>query len=235
MKQLEDFLKTYDAGTLLDIACGGGSFTRRIVEHAASCLHITGVDIKAGARNEFLSALAGHAAEFVTSPVRDYLSTAGTFDTISVSNALHHLEDVGEVMKVLPGHLKDGGRVIVNEMHRDGLTPTQQTQHRQHRLLADLHRAAGEYHRETWSRHEIFGFIEAAGLSVQHTFENNNETAEVSREPGQLVERARGAIDGAYPDGAPQAVSAELEDLVRRATEIGASPPPQLTLVCVVA
>lgn len=235
MNCLEDVLKTQDIGALLDIACGGGTFTRRIVEHATSCTSITGVDIKAGARAEFLAGLAGHQVEFVASPIRDYLSTAGTFDTISVSNALHHLEDVGEVIKALPGHLKDGGIVIVNEMHRDGLTPPQQTQHRQHRFLAKIHRAAGEYHRETWSRREIFGFVEAAGLSVLHTFENSNEAAAVTKEPGRLIERAKAAIDGAYPDGAPQTVRAELEDLTRRAAEIGSSPPPQLTLVCVVA
>jgi len=109
------------------------------------------------------------------------------------------------------------------------------TQHRQHRFLADLHRAAGEYHRETWSRPEIFGFVEAAGLSVLHVFEDRNEAAEVSRGSGRLIERARAAVERAYPDGAPAAVFAELEELDRRGAEIGSAPPLQLTLVCVVA
>ena len=225
---------THDAGAVLDIACGGGAFTARIAECSASYTRITGVDIKAAAEKGFMEALGGNA-EFIASPVRDYLANAGAFDTISVSNALHHLEDVGEIVKALPGHLNEGGTVIINEMHRDGLTPPQLTQHQQHRFLADLHRAAGEYHRETWSRPEIFAFVEAAGLSVLHVFEDRNEAAEVSRGSGRLIERARAAVERAYPDGAPAAVGAELEELDRRGAEIGSAPPPQLTLVCVVA
>lgn len=40
---------------------------------------------------------------------------------------------------------------------------------------------------------------------------------------GRLIERARAAV------------FAQLEELDRRGAEIGSAPPPQLTLVCVVA
>jgi|AP95_1055475.scaffolds.fasta_scaffold25416_2 2-polyprenyl-3-methyl-5-hydroxy-6-metoxy-1,4-benzoquinol methylase len=233
MNELEDFLKTHDAGTVLDIACGSGAFTKRLTGNLKSYTSVIGLDIKADTRDDFLEAVQGHDISFVASSIHDYIESTGRFDTISVSNALHHLEGVGEVVKSVCGILNAGGTFIVNEMHGDDLTPTQQTQHDQHRFLADLQRSAGEYHRETWSRDEILGFITHAGLRVQHSFENNNEDALVTKEPGRLVERAQAAIDKAYPDGAPESITAELDRLVARNNEIGSSSPPQLTLVCV--
>ena len=235
MTQLEDFLKMHHAGAVLDIACGGGGFTKRLSEHLASYGSITGLDIKADAREGFLEAVAGHDVDFVAGSIHDYLKTSGSFDTITVSNALHHLENVGEVLKDVRGILNEGGTFIVNEMHCDNLTPPQVTQHDQHKFLADLQREAGEYHRETWSRDEIYGFVKGAGLSVQHTFENANEDAAVTKEPTRIVERAQGAIEKAYPDGPPDAIVNELERLRKRSSEIGSSSPPQLTLVCVAA
>jgi cyclopropane fatty-acyl-phospholipid synthase-like methyltransferase len=235
MTQLEDFLKTHNTGTVLDIACGSGGFTKRLSEHLAAYTSITGVDIKADAEEDFLEAVGGHDVSFVASRIHDYLDIAPQFDTITVSNALHHLEEVGDVLKRVRAILKDGGTVIVNEMHSDDLTPSQQTQRDQHKFLAELQTAGGEYHRETWSRDEIYGFVKGAGLTVQHTFENANEDAPVTKEPTRIVERAQGAIEKAYPNGAPEDVRQELERLTTRSAEIGSSSPPQLTLVCVPA
>ena len=234
MIHLEDFLRTHDARAILDIACGGGAFTKRLVENLRSYASVIGLDIK-DAREDFLENVKGHDISFKASSIQDYITTADPFDTITVSNALHHLEDVGEVLKDAQAKLNTRGTFIVNEMHRDDLTPTQQTQFRQHRFLADLQRASGEYHRETWSRDEIYGFVAGARLRVLHVFENANKDAPVTREPGRLVERARAAIKHAYPEGAPASVTDELSDLTARNADIGSSSPPQLTLVCVKA
>ena len=139
---------------------------------------------------------------------------------------------MGQVLKDIHTILAPGGTVIINEMHRDDLTPTQQTQHDQHRFLADLQRKSGEYHRATWSRDEILGFVTDAGLEIVHRFENLNRDADVAKEPGRIVERARAAIEKAYPNGAPEDITSELERLVERSESIGSSAPPQLTLVC---
>ena len=235
MNELEDFLKIHNAGTILDIACGSGGFTNRLTETLKSYTSVIGLDIKADARDDFLGSVKGHNISFVASTIHDYLTSASHFDTISVSNALHHLEGVAEVIKKVSGILNDRGTLIINEMHGDDLTPPQQTQHDQHKLIADLHRATGEYHRETWSRSEILGFVYGAGLKVQYTFENKNEDAEITKKPTKMIERARSAVEKAYPDGAPDTVTKELERLAIRSEEIGSSPPPQLTLVCVEA
>lgn len=232
MTQLEDFLKTHHAGKLLDIACGSGGFTRRLSENLASYDSITGLDIKADARDDFFKAVPGNNVAFLPTSIHDYLATAPKFNTITVSNALHHLENVGDVLKNVRVMLEDDGTFIVNEMHRDDLTPTQQTQYEQHRFLADLQREAGEYHRGTWTKKEILGFVEDAKFTVIQTFETLNRDAEPSREPGRIVERARAAIEKAYPDGAPDEIQERLSHVLDLSERVGSSPPPQLTLVC---
>jgi ubiquinone/menaquinone biosynthesis C-methylase UbiE len=233
MTILEDFLKTHDAGALLDIACGGGAFTKRLTENLKSYTSVLGLDIKAESSDGFFEAVKGHDISFISASIHDYLETADAFDTVSVSNALHHLEGVGEVLKDVRNILNEGGTFIINEMHCDNLTPSQQTQRDQHKFLADLQRAAGEYHRETWSRSEILEFVANAGLRIQHTYENANEDAPITKEPDRMVERAQTAIEKAYPAGAPNSVNTERDRLAARSSEIGSSPPPQLTLVCI--
>ena len=234
MDGLEDFLRTHNGGKLLDIACGGGRFTRRLVAGLRSYTSVTGLDIKAGLEAEFLDSVDGHDVAFVTSAISDYLETDNRFDTISISNALHHLEGVGDILRGLQRIMNSDGVAIVNEMYSDDLTPAQQPQHGLHGMMAKLHRTMGEYHREPFARSEIHDFISDAGLIVQHTSDVSNDDAPVTKgaDGTGMTQRVREAIAKAYPDGAPPGLQGEFEQLKVRASEIGVAPPPQLTLVC---
>ena len=235
MEKLEDFLKSYDGGKVLDIACGSGSFTSRQIAALNSYSSVTGLDIKADLEADFLENVEGHDISFVVSPIRDYLQTTDRFDTISVSNALHHLEGVGDVLKDIQKILNPSGTFIVNEMYSDGLNPAQETQRDLHRFMAGLHRVAGEFHRGAFTRDEIQGFLDQAGLRVLHRFRVSNEDGPVKKETdgkGGFLERVMGAVERAFPDGAPAEVAEELEGLASRAAEIGVGSPPQLTFVC---
>ena len=232
MNSLENFLHSHTAGSILDIACGGGTFTKRLVENLQSYDSVLGLDIKDSARDDFLKKIQGNNIEFHSSSVHAYLDSSPIYDTISISNALHHLENVGDIVKRIKGILSSNGVFIVNEMHRDGLTPTQQTQYEQHRFLAEIQTLSGEYHHAAWSRDEILGFIDDAEFTIQHQWENDNRNADVSKEPTRHEKLATNAIDAAYASGAPEVLLAELERLKKRSAKIGSSPPPQLTLVC---
>ncbi|MDP6039001.1 MAG: methyltransferase domain-containing protein [Candidatus Latescibacteria bacterium] len=235
MKTLEDFLRTQEGGNLLDIACGSGSFTHRLIDSLKSYISVTGLDIKPTLQTDFLKNVDGHDVTFVASAVADYLENAGSFDTISISNAIHHLEGVGDILGDLRNILNFGGTVIINEMYSDDLTPAQETQRDLHGLMAKLQCVMGEYHRGAFTRGEIHDFINNAGLIVQHTFTVRKDDAPVQKETDGTdgpTSRVQETIDKAYPDGAPSAVCQELDQLKIRATEIGSAPPPQLTLVC---
>lgn len=232
MDTLEDFLQTRDCGDILDIACGGGAFARRLIDGAKSYAGVTGLDLNADSESAFLDNVVGHDVRFVAGSIAAYMNGADRFDTISISNALHHVEDIGDVLRDLRGILRPGGVVIINEMYADGLTPAQETQRDLHAMIAKIHLSMGEHHRPAFTRAEIDAFVAGAGLEVRHAFHASNEDAPVDQTLDGFAARARGVMEEAYPDGAPAALREEYEALKTRVTEIGVGRPPQLILVC---
>jgi len=232
LKDLEEFLVAYDAGSLLDIACGGGRFTRLLVDGCRSWRSVVGLDIKEGIRQDFLSLMGTDSVRFVASPIADFLrdAVANSFDTVSISNALHHLEEVGDVLRQLRDLMSPDGTLILCEMYADNLTPAQQTQRDLHAMMAELHRAAGEYHRSVFTCAEIDAMVAAAGLAVRHRFHEANDTPPAGDSP--MVSRLEEAITRAHPAGAPADVVTRRDELLERARATGVGTPPQLTMVC---
>jgi ubiquinone/menaquinone biosynthesis C-methylase UbiE len=232
MQALEDFLRTHDTGDLLDIACGGGAFTRRVLDGSKSHGHVTGLDINADVGVGFLSNIDGDDVTFVASPIAAYLDGGHAFDTVSVSNALHHLEGVGDILRDVRGVVRPDGVVIIHEMYADGLNPPQETQRDIHAMIAQLHRVQGEYHRAAYTRQEILDFLDGAGLTVRHRFEALNDDAPVEKGTDGFAGRVIQTLAAAYPDGPPDDLRAECDALVARAVDVGVGRPPQWTFVC---
>lgn len=236
MKNLEDYLKNREGGHLLDIACGGGNFTKRLVTNLKSYTSVTGLDIKPTVKDDFLNNIDGPQVTFIASPIADFLKQTHTFDTISISNALHHLENVQDILSNLIPLCKSNSTVIINEMYSDRLTPAQEVQRDLHSFMADMHRLAGEYHRGPFSTDEIYTLINNAGFAIQHTFEVKNEDPPSQTGPetatSNSVTRIQTAIENAYPENPPQDVLTKFEQLKTRAAQHGIGTPPQLTFVC---
>ena len=78
--------------------------------------------------------MGAESVRFVASPIADFLRepVADPFDTVSIANALHHLEEVGDVLQQLRNVVTPDGTLILCEMYAGDLTPAQQTQ-RDHR------------------------------------------------------------------------------------------------------
>ncbi len=232
---LEAYLKTRDGGDLLDIACGGGAFSRKLADNLKSCQSVTGLDIRSGLEADFIKNVDVQNVAFVASPISDFLDSGRSFNTISVSNALHHLEDVEAVLGRLHVLLKPGGVVVISEMYADDLTPAQETQRRMHSMMARLHRVSGEFHRAPFTRAELDSMVRHAGFTVLHRFQVANTEARVRNDPGEsggMADRFQNALDQAYPDGAPPEVVEEIKQIKDRAAKTGVAPPPLLILVC---
>ena len=236
MTNLEDALADHDLGDLLDIACGGGRFARHLVDVCAACRSVVGLDIKEGLGDEFLATLReGGVADvrFEARPIAEYLAaaTAPVFDTVSVANALHHIEDVGAALGGLRAVLRAGGTVIVQEMHAEDLTPAQETQRQLHAFMAELHTRQGEHHRAVFTTAELNALLEAAGLTVTQRFHAANDEVP---EPGagHMPDRIDAAIAQLWPDGAPADIVQRRDALLERAERTGVGRPPQWTLVC---
>lgn len=235
MKRLEDYLPTRDGGHVLDIACGSGNFTRRLINELKSYTSITGLDIKPDLKDDFLKNTEGHDITFVVAPIAEFLKIDNTFDTISISNALHHVEQVADIMSNFKHISHSDGVVIITEMCSDCITPAQENQRDLHHFMARLHSAMGEHHRETFSRNEIHAMIENAGLKIQHAFEAKNDDAPVQtgdNAASRFTSRIQSAIENVYPNGLPADLRTELNALKTSTIQNGIAPQPQLTFVC---
>jgi SAM-dependent methyltransferase len=89
----------------------------------------------------------------------------GSFDTVCVSNSLHHFADPAPVLAEMLRVLRPGGLLVVNEMYRDGQSETQTTHVLLHHWWAAVNRIRGEVHRETYERARIVEIVEGFGLS----------------------------------------------------------------------
>ena len=73
-----------------------------------------------------------------------------SFDIISLSNSLHHLENPKEIFAEMERVLAQYGIIIINEMISDGLSKRQKSHLKLHHFAAEVDRALGGTHNETF-------------------------------------------------------------------------------------
>ncbi len=79
---------------------------------------------------------------------------AGSFDAVSSSSSLHHLEDLPRCMAEMLRVLKPGGHLIIRETHGDTMAPAQLTDVYLHRWAAEIDSALGSTHNPVFARRE---------------------------------------------------------------------------------
>ena len=158
-------LALIDAGFVLDAATGRGEFINTIKNSFRSYTQIIGIDSSEKSVNYTQKLFPDNDIEIYKMNLEELSFDDGQFDTVTISNSLHHLENSEAVFKELKRVLKKGGRLIVAEMYRDGKqTEAQQTHIQMHHWISGVDRLMGIYHRETFTKQEIMDFIEKLAL-----------------------------------------------------------------------
>ena len=164
MIPLAQALGGISGGRALDVATGEGGFIKTLVRNLKSYVEIIGIDIIRPSKASE-SVFYTDAVRFVQMDAERLGFGNETFDTLSISNSLHHLDDilrcVGEIMRVT----KAGGHLIIRETHRDTQTEPQLADVYLHHWVAEIDSALGHTHNKTFTRQELVDLIEALGLS----------------------------------------------------------------------
>ncbi|HPM00610.1 MAG TPA: methyltransferase domain-containing protein [Candidatus Cloacimonadota bacterium] len=166
--KLENIIKSIRAGKVLDIASGAGDFID-FIKNMSQLESVTAIDelermgelIKKRHPEENIHFIKmnAHHLDF-----EDY-----SFDTVCISNSLHHFTDVNQVIQEAIRVLKKGGLLIINEMCSDELNPAQQSHDKMHRFVAKLDQKRGMSHQPTMSKKEISQIIQNTDLiEVDH-------------------------------------------------------------------
>lgn len=224
-------LGAIDGGRVLDVATGTGSFVEFLLDGLRSCEEIVGIDANAERAAAFEQGLAGRrGVRFEAMDAHALAFPDASFDTVCISNSLHHFEDPAPVLAEMLRVVRPGGHVVVNEMYRDGQSASQLTHVLLHHWWAAVGRATGEVHRETYERAAIVEIVAGLGLADLR-LHDLEDPAEDPHDPATIAE-LDAAIDRFMERaaGLPELLARGAE-LRTRLHEVGATSATQLVVV----
>ncbi len=170
MKQLFEFFEDKPVASVLDIGTGSGDFID-LLAHIFPGAQLIGIDPDGTVLSQARQKLPQENIQFRQMEAQHLGFPGNTFDVVAVSNALHHLPSPEMSFAEMKRVVKPSGWILISELVCDNLTPAQENQKLFHHLRSRIDRLNGIFHRETFSRQEIFGMVTACELTVKHHFE----------------------------------------------------------------
>lgn len=167
------------AGRVLDVGTGRGEFVSLLAENLGGFVEMIGIDRSERAVAAAASSNADPRIRFEQMDAGHLTFSDGSFDTVCISNSLHHLPDPAPVLDEMMRVLRPGGLFVINEMFRDNQAETQMTHVLFHHWSAAVHTLQGVFHVMTHTRQEILGIAAALSLEDVRSFE--------VADPGDLV------------------------------------------------
>jgi len=210
-------------GQVLDVATGNGSFVRMLLDSLGSCTGITGVDRSERAIKAAAEAFTEDGVLFVQMDAEHLDWPDGSFDTVCISNSLHHMADLPRVLAEMRRVLRPGGLFVIGEMYRDGQTEAQRTHVLLHHWWAAVDTALGVTHHETFKRRQVVNLARGLGLAQLAFY----DVADLDADPkdAETVKELEGIIDRTVQRAQGAASAAQLcrrgEELRRRVRAAG--------------
>jgi ubiquinone/menaquinone biosynthesis C-methylase UbiE len=229
----EETLSKISGGHVLDVGTGAGDFISFLRENMQDYIDIIGIDC-----NEQLlkDARLTHNLEnirfqYMDAARMDFSDSA--FDTVCMSNSMHHMADLPRVLYEVMRVSKPGGHIILREMYRDGQSETQLTQVLFHHWRAAIDTAQGITHHETFTRQQIIELTEKLGL--QHLKYYDEKDLESDPKDPDLARRLDSIIDRYIQHSRAMDGGDELirrgEELHQRVHEVGFHDASSLLMI----
>ena len=235
MNILKQALSGITGGKVLDVASGEGEFIKTLVGNLRSYAEVIGIDTfqytKAAG-----SIFYTEDVRFIQMDAKRLGFSDESFDTVSISNSLHHLENIPQCIEEIKRVLKPGGHLIIREIHRDIQADPQLNEMYLHHWVAEIDSAFGDYtHNKTFTRQEIVDFVKGLDLSNVLFYDISNTNLDpmdeaVIRENEKIIDRY---IQYAYTARLPdyKKLRQRGEELRQRHHEVGAQWEPELIIV----
>ncbi len=162
---IENLLEKMPGGKVLDVATGKGNFAFTMEHCFTTCSLIVAVDTAA---LSLINMVKERKSRKITPSAMDGALLAfqnNTFNTVSISNSLHHLREPEIVLQEMKRTLAPGGYFIVREMFRDGnQTSSQHTHTLLHNWWAATDSENGTVHNPVFTQNELRDIIKKVGL-----------------------------------------------------------------------
>ena len=195
MKTPKEILGHISGGCVLDVATGNGGFIHFLLDGLYDYIEIIGIDTNPRGAERFAQAFQDkHNIHFEIGDALHLNYRAESFDTVSISNSLHHFENPQTVLAEMIRLLRPEGHLILAEMYRDRQTETQMTHVYLHHWWGAVDRISGIVHNETFMREEIVVMFTSLRLIDQRIHDlsdtsDNPKTPEILAELTSVIDR----------------------------------------------
>ena len=160
MEKIAERLKKIETGQVVDFATGGGQFVTLMMNTLGKFDKIIGIDTNEKAAKAFEQNFKDQPVEFQKADAYKTGFEDDSFDMVSLSNSLHHFEDIDKILAEMKRVLKQGGYYIINEMHCDeGQSEPQKTHILLHHWWASVDSRLGIFHAETLKKDAIVKLV----------------------------------------------------------------------------
>ena len=232
MNILNQALGDISGGRVLDVATGEGEFIKTLVRNLKSYVEIIGIDTF-----EYTKAAGSifHAenVRFIQMDASCLDFDDESFDTVSISSSLHHLNNVPQCVGEMKRVLKPGGYLIIRETHRDVEAKPQLTEMYIHHWVAELDSALGYTHKRTFTRQELIDFVEGLGLCNVAFYDVSNTDLDPMDEAA--IKESEEVIDRyiRHAEGLPgcKTLKQRGEEIRRWLRKVGVQWEPELIIV----
>jgi 2-polyprenyl-3-methyl-5-hydroxy-6-metoxy-1,4-benzoquinol methylase len=229
---VKDILQNISGGRVLDVATGAGGFIQTLVDGLKDYDEIIGIDQSDKAESAFTESFNGDPRiHFRLMDAEKPEFAEANFDTVCISNSLHHFKNPRLVLDNMNRMLRPGGTMIVSEMVQDGQTETQMTHVLLHHWWAAVDRKNGIIHNDTYHRQELIDLVAGPGYKLIgiediSNCEDEPRNPEIKGELEPVIERYIQRAEG-DPD-----LQAKGEELRNRMDDIGFHSAAILIMVC---
>ncbi|MCL2773499.1 MAG: class I SAM-dependent methyltransferase [Oscillospiraceae bacterium] len=231
MNTIKNILGEIIGGKILDVATGDGSFIDLLTNNLKSYDEVIGIDVDEEA---IKSSSAGNTNEKVAYRIMsgdniDYPD--GYFDTVSLSNSLHHLCNIDKTISEMLRVLRPNDTIIINELFSDNQNEKQLTHMYFHQFQADIETMLGITHNKTFSKQEIFNIVERNGIRHYSTAIYENESFNKHVNPNMFAERYRKVLEKITGCSEYDKMKAVYDSLVERLYNVGVEFTSQILIV----
>jgi SAM-dependent methyltransferase len=178
MLTLRNRVSNIDAGNFLDVAVGRGDFLKFALDSFHSWKSVAGIDNDSEQLTQATKIFADKPVILILGSALSMPFTDRYFDTVTMSNALHHIENLPKLFEESARVCKSKGLLIINEMLNENITAVEETYMLYHKLASDIDNHEGRYHRDTYTLKEMFSLINIPQFQLMDYFIHSEETGD---------------------------------------------------------
>ncbi len=220
----EDF-KEVEIGKGLDIATGRGEFIAFLRNIFSNISEFTGIDTHSRILEIAKKTFSDCDFRQMNAYQLDYPDS--TFELVSISNSLHHLDEPTRVLKEMYRVLDKNGLLIIREMLSDnGQTNAQKSHIMVHHLSAEVDKLLGRVHNQTFSEEEVIKLESSMKFSSYKriTFDYTMPAEQVEKSKEQYINLIDAIIKPARETEVFKALHGRGEDIKNHISIHGFAP-----------